>query len=239
MRTVVRANERFNTRLDWLDSWHSFNFNDFYSPEHRGHGTLLVLNDDIVAPGGGFGTHHHANMEIVTWVLSGGLNHRDSTGTEGQIRPGIAQRMTAGTGIAHSEFNASDVEAAHFLQMWLPPSTTGLAPGYQQSDVSEAMASGELFVVASGLYPDAPIHINVDGATMWAGEIPAGQGFEVPTNDYVHVFIALGSAHVGDEELFAGDALRLSGEDASARLAATTRADGAHVVVWESAESST
>jgi redox-sensitive bicupin YhaK (pirin superfamily) len=147
---LQRSNERHHTQLDWLDSKHNFNFGPHYSPQHTGHGLLLVNNDDRVPGGVGFGEHGHRDMEIVTWVLSGRLEHRDSEGNHGVLYPGLAQRMSAGRGIRHSEMNASPDEPVHFVQMWVPPDTTGIDPGYEQLDVNDALASGQLVPIASG-----------------------------------------------------------------------------------------
>src|SRR6476660_2880626 len=119
--TVQRAQDRFHTQIDWLDSWHSFSFGGHYDRNNTHHGQLLVVNDDVIAPGGGFGTHPHRDMEIVTWVLEGSLRHGDSIGTDDVITPGLAQRMSAGSGIRHSEVNASATEPVHLIQMWVPP----------------------------------------------------------------------------------------------------------------------
>ncbi len=143
------ASSRFHTRISWLDSWHSFSFGEHYDPNNVHHGLLLVLNDDVVVAGGGFGTHPHRDMEIVTWVLDGALTHRDSAGNEGTITRDVAQRMSAGSGIRHSEMNASDREAVHLLQMWVPPDTNGLAPGYEQRDISGDIKPDAMFPLAS------------------------------------------------------------------------------------------
>src|SRR5262245_44546640 len=127
---VRRAGERFHTRTSWLDSHHSFSFSRHYDPRNVNHGLLLVSNDDIVKPGTGCQTHPHEDMEIVTWVLSGELEHKDSVGNKGIIYPGLAQRMSAGTGILHSEINPSDSKDVHFVQMWVLPDTEGISPGY-------------------------------------------------------------------------------------------------------------
>ena len=148
--TIQRAAERFHTDLGWLDSHHNFNFGGHYHPDHNGHGLLLVNNDDVVAPGQGFGTHGHRDMEIVTGVLSGRLEHRDSEGNHGVLYPGLAQRMSAGRGIRHSEMNASPDEPAHFVQMWVLPDTQGVPPGYEQRDMNEVLAAGGLVPLASG-----------------------------------------------------------------------------------------
>jgi quercetin 2,3-dioxygenase len=228
---VRRAAERFHTDIGWLDSWHSFSFSNHYDPTNVGHGLLIVSNDDRVAAGGGFGTHSHQNMEIVSWVLEGELEHRDSAGNHGIIRPGEAQMMSAGTGIAHSEMNHSATEPVHFVQMWVVPDTAGLAPGYAQRDVSDQLATGQLVTVASGR-PDEPgvIHINQRGASMRVARMAAGATVTLPTAPFVHLFIARGSVHLdGAVELSAGDAVRFSDAPAQAVTASTD----AEIIVWD------
>jgi redox-sensitive bicupin YhaK (pirin superfamily) len=228
---VRPADERFHTEIDWLDSWHSFSFGGHYDPANTHHGLLLVLNDDNIAPAGGFATHPHRDMEIVTWVLDGTLEHRDSTGTVGTITPGLAQRMSAGRGIRHSEVNASATEPLHLLQMWVPPDATGLDPGYEQRDVSAELAGGGLVPLASGREADAAIHINQRHATLWVAHVPSGGRIDVPDAPFVHVFVARGTGVLdGAGALAAGDAVRLT--DAGA-LGFTAGADGAEVVIWE------
>ena len=155
---VRRADERFKTRLGWLDSKHSFSFSRHYDPANTHHGLLLVNNDDIVKPGTGFETHPHQDMEIVTWVLQGSLVHQDSEGHTGVIYPGLAQRMSAGTGILHSEKNDSwrlagetHSDPVHFVQMWVVPDEPGITPGYEQLEIDHELLSGHLVPVASGL----------------------------------------------------------------------------------------
>ena len=172
---VRRANERFHSELDWLDSWHSFSFSSHYDPKNTHHGLLLVHNDDVVAPGTGFGTHAHQDMEIVTWVLDGALEHRDSEGNHGVIRPGLAQRMSAGRGIRHSEQNASSDEPVHLLQMWVIPDVRGIAPEYEEVDVSDRLQDDALFPLASGREDDAAIKIHQRDATLWVGRLRAGR----------------------------------------------------------------
>ena len=150
---VRPAASRFHTQLDWLDSWHSFSFGPHHDPANTGHGLLLVNNDDVVRGGGGFATHPHRDMEIVTWVLDGELEHRDSTGTVGVIYPGLAQRMSAGTGIQHSEMNASATADVHLVQMWVAARHDGIPPGYEQRDLNDALAGGELVAGRVGAGP--------------------------------------------------------------------------------------
>jgi redox-sensitive bicupin YhaK (pirin superfamily) len=228
---VRRAGERFHTRLDWLDSWHSFSFGGHHDPANTHHGLLLVLNDDVIAPGGGFATHPHRDMEIVTWVLDGALEHRDSTGTVGTISPGLAQRMSAGSGIRHSEVNASRTQPVHLLQMWVPPDTTGIEPGYEQHDLNAALAGGGLVALASGSEPDAAVQIHQRDATLWVGRLHRGETVGVPDAPFTHVFVARGTVDLeGVGALLAGDAARLTDAGTPTMAAGP---DGAEVVLWE------
>lgn len=228
--TVQRAGERFTTNVGWLDSKHNFNFGPHWSPEHQGHGLLLVNNDDVVAPGQGFGTHGHRDMEIVTWVLSGRLEHRDSTGTHDVIYPGLAQRMSAGSGIRHSEMNASPDEPVHFVQMWVLPDTAGVQPGYEQRDLSDELAKGGLVAVASGKGHTGAITIHQRDAVLYAARLSAGETVVVPADAHVHLFVALGAGSLdGAGELGQGDAVRLT-DAGSLTFTATT--DGTEILVW-------
>ena len=227
---IRRADSRFHTDVGWLDSWHSFSFGGHYDPDNTGHGLLIVSNDDRVAAGGGFGTHAHRDMEIVTWVLDGELEHRDSTGTFGVIYPGLAQRMSAGSGIRHSEMNHSSERPVHFVQMWVVPDTDGIDPGYEQLDVNDALAQGGLVPVASGRGHAGAVTIHQRGAVMWVGRLTDGEAVALPDAPFVHVFAARGSVRVGDVTLAEGDAVRLT--DAGPTV---LTADGdAEVIVWES-----
>jgi redox-sensitive bicupin YhaK (pirin superfamily) len=230
------AASRFHTRIDWLDSWHSFSFGSHYDPSNTGHGLLLVSNDDRVAPAAGFGTHAHRDMEIVTWVLEGELEHRDSEGHHGRLHPGLAQRMSAGTGIAHSEMNPSRGAEVHFLQMWVPPDTDGISPGYEQRDVTDELAGGELVRIASG-NGDAAIQIHQLDAAMWVARLESQGQVTVPSSPHAHVFVARGDGRLdgdgADDLLLAeGDAVRL-GDGASPTF--TADGPGAEVVIWTTA----
>lgn len=232
---VVPAKSRMHTEIDWLDSHHSFSFGEHYDATNTHHGLLLVSNDDRVEPGRGFGTHGHRDMEIVTWVLEGSLEHQDSIGTKDVIGPGLAQRMSAGSGIRHSEQNASATEPVHFIQMWVPPDTEGLDPDYEQRDVSERLAAGGLFPLASGgRQPDAAITIHQKDATLWVGRADPGQELVIPEAPFVHVFIARGAAsftsRLEEGSLEEGDAVRLAGEEP---LTLRAGSGGAEVIVWE------
>lgn len=209
---VRRAADRAVTRAPWLTSRHSFSFNDYYDPDNTHHGVLLVNNDDVVAPGTGFDTHRHRDAEIVTWVLSGALSHHDSIGNAGVIHPGLAQRMSAGTGILHSERNESEDTPVHFVQMWIMPDTPGRTPSYQQRDIGGALAGGGLITVASGCDPGAAISIGNAGATLYAARLAPGQAVELPESPYLHLFVPAGRVDLQDTgELAAGDAVRFTG----------------------------
>ena len=226
------ADSRFVTRTDWLDSRHSFSFGGHYNPRNTHHGLLLVSNDDIVKPNTGFRTHPHQDMEIVTWVLDGELEHKDTLGNRGIIYPGLAQRMSAGTGIWHSEMNASGGQEVHFVQMWVLPDTERVDPSYEQLDISSELARGGLVPVASGQGHHSAISIRQRGATLWAGRLRPGESVTVPDAHFVHVFVAKGAAELeGAGGLAAGDAVRLTAAGAP-RLTADPVL-GAEVLVWE------
>lgn len=230
--TIQQPEDRFVTDIGWLDSKHSFNFGPHWSPDHQGHGLLLVNNDDVVAPAAGFGTHGHRDMEIVTWVLSGKLEHRDSTGTHGILYPGLAQRMSAGRGIRHSEMNPDPDHPVHFVQMWVLPDTAGVEPGYEQRDLNEALAAGGLVPVASGRGHDGAITIHQRDAVLLAGRLRPGETVTLPGEPHVHAFVALGSASVAGHPLGRGAAARLA--DAGP-VELTAGPEGAEVLVWATA----
>ncbi|MCE1237873.1 MAG: pirin family protein [Hyphomicrobiales bacterium] len=206
--TVRRAEERGRADFGWLDSRHSFSFGDYWDPRHMGFGPLRVINDDRVAPGGGFPTHPHRDMEIVSYVLDGALEHRDSLGNGSVIRPGDVQRMTAGTGIRHSEFNASSTDPTHFLQIWILPEAQGLTPGYEQTRFEPAEKAGRLRLVASrdGRDGSVVVHRDVD---LFATRLSDGEtvAHELSPGRIAWVQMAKGEAIVAGERLREGDGL--------------------------------
>ncbi|WP_441959035.1 pirin family protein [Mycolicibacterium houstonense] len=223
---IRRADDRGLSTTDWLRSRHSFSFADYYDPANTHHGLLLVNNDDIVAPGAGFDTHPHRDMEIVTWVLSGRLAHRDSMGNSGVIYPGLAQRMSAGTGVQHSEKNGSDSEPVHFVQMWVLPDEAGVTPSYQQQEIELAAA---LTPIASGA-ADAAVTLHNANATLHGARLRPGNAIELPEARYVHLFVARGTVTLeGSGPLAEGDAARLT-DSGGQRVAADTDAE---ILVWE------
>ena len=227
---IRRADDRFHTRIPWLDSHHSFSFGHHYDAQNTGHGLLLVNNDDVVRAGTGFDTHPHRDMEIVTWVLDGELEHKDSEGNRGLLYPGLAQRMSAGTGIWHSEMNPSGDDDVHFVQMWVQPDTPRIDPGYEQMDINGELAKGGLVPIASGRGHEAAISIRQRGAVLWGGRLTPGETVGVPDDRHVHLFVARGDADLeGAGGLSAGDAVRLTGAG-SPRL--TAGSEGAEVLIW-------
>lgn len=227
---VRPADSRFSTRIGWLDSKHSFSFGPHRDPSNVQHGLLIVNNDDVVRPASGFDTHHHRDMEIVTWVLSGELEHRDSEGNHGVLYPGLAQRMSAGTGIRHSEHNPSDANDVHFVQMWVLPDTAGVEPSYEQLDINDALDGGGLVPIASGQGHDGAISIHQRDAVLWGGRLRADELVDVPVAPHVHVFVAKGSGRLADDhELGTGDAARLT--DARS-MVFCAGGDGAEVLIW-------
>ena len=228
---IRRAGDRFLTRTGWLDSKHSFSFGPHYDPENTHFGLLLVSNDDVVEPGTGFSTHPHRDMEIVTWVLEGELEHKDSTGHVGLIYPGLAQRMSAGTGILHSEMNASKGGQVHFVQMWVVPDTERIRPAYAQLDIGRELDRGGLVPVASGRGHDAAISIRQDGAVLWAGRLGANETIRLPDAPFLHVYVARGAVDLSEGgRLAAGDAARLT---LAPGLSATAGPEGAELLAWE------
>jgi len=226
MLTIRRSADRGHADHGWLKSFHSFSFADYHDPLHMGVGNLRVINEDRIAPGTGFGTHGHRDMEIVSYVLSGALAHQDSLGNgsvagagvaagahDGVILPGDVQRMSAGTGVRHSEFNHARDKQTHFLQIWILPRQAGIAPGYEQKHFDAASKRGRLTLVASPDGADGSVTIHADAAIhagLFDGDERAEQSLDPQRLAYVHV--VRGSLRVNGQLLQAGDAARLDGE---------------------------
>jgi redox-sensitive bicupin YhaK (pirin superfamily) len=213
MMTVRRADDRGHADHGWLNSRHTFSFADYMDPKHMGFRSLRVINDDRVSPGRGFGTHPHRDMEILSYVLEGSLEHKDSMGTGSVIRPGDVQRMSAGTGVMHSEFNGSKTEPVHFLQIWLQPSQRGIAPGYEQKNFSGDDKRGRLRLVASPEGRDGSVTVHAD-ARVYAGTFDEGERAElsIPAGRHVWVHVARGRVKVNGQELGEGDGAAISDE---------------------------
>jgi hypothetical protein len=239
------AGDRFETRTDWLASRHSFAFGRHYDVDNTHFGLLLVNNDDVVQPGTGFDTHPHRDMEIVTWVLGGALVHQDSEGHSGVIYPGLAQRMSAGRGILHSEKNDSWVltggpehhDPVRFVQMWVAPDESGLDPGYEQLEIGDALRTGALVPVASGRPGDrgeAAIRIRQKDATLHAARLAPGASVTLPAAPFVHLYVPQGAVMLEGAEaqpLAEGAAARICDGDGPRVTAAGL--SGAEILVWE------
>lgn len=212
MITLRPAKERGHTRLDWLDSWHSFSFDQYYDPRHMGFHTLRVINDDRVSAGEGFGMHPHRDTEILTWVLEGALEHSDSMGNGSVIRPGELQKMSAGRGISHSEFNHSQSEPVHLLQIWLLPNKKGVVPSYEQRSFAEEV-KGKLRLVASPDGRDGSIVLLQD-AELYIGQLKSGQkiSHELKSERFAWLQTVRGSVGLNGVEMKSGDGAAASGE---------------------------
>ena len=206
MLSVRRSEQRGHANHGWLNTFHTFSFADYYDPRHMGFGQLRVINDDVIAPGRGFGTHPHRDMEIITYVLEGELEHKDSMGNGSVIRPGDVQRMSAGTGVAHSEYNHSQEHPVHLLQIWILPDAQGHQPGYEQKFFSADEKDGRLALVASLDGRDGSVSLNQD-ADVLAGQFNGEQQgrFEVREGRDVWLHLARGKLVVNGERLKAGD----------------------------------
>ena len=212
MIVIRKSEERGHADKGWLNSFHTFSFADYQDPTQTGFRSLRVLNEDVVAPGKGFGAHGHRDMEIISYVLEGALSHKDSMGNGSTIRPGDVQRMSAGTGVRHSEFNGSASEAAHFLQIWIIPDAEGIAPGYEEKRFDDAEKRGRLRVIASPEGRDGAVKLGAD-AEVYAGLFDGDERaeFDVPAGRRVYVHVARGAISVNGEALVAGDAAKLEG----------------------------
>jgi len=228
--TLRSATERGHASHGWLDSFHSFSFADYYDPKQMGFRALRVINEDRVARGQGFGAHPHRDMEIISYVLEGALEHRDSMGTGSIIRPGDVQRMSAGTGVRHSEFNASKSDEVHFLQIWIIPEKRGISPSYEQKAFSREEKQGRLRTVASPDGRDGSVLVHAD-AVVYAGVFDKGESsrLELSAGRHAWVQVARGHVRVNDRELAAGDGAAIS-DEASVRVEGI---DGGEVLVFD------
>ncbi|MDB5893529.1 MAG: quercetin 2,3-dioxygenase [Rhodoferax sp.] len=215
MLTLRKSQDRGHADHGWLKSQHSFSFAGYMDPAHMGWGNLRVINEDRVAPGMGFGTHGHRDMEIISYVLEGNLAHKDTMGNVKGIPPGDVQRMSAGRGVQHSEFNHAPDQTTHFLQIWILPKVNGIAPGYEQKSFSAAEKRGRLRLVASGDGADGSVTINADAALyagLFDGDERATLSLDPTRKGYVH--LVRGELDVNGQKLSAGDALLVDGESA-------------------------
>lgn len=212
MLEIRRAAERGHANHGWLDSWHSFSFADYFDPEHVEFGALRVINEDRVQPGAGFGTHAHRDMEIISYVLEGALAHKDSMGTGSTIRRGDVQRMSAGAGVRHSEFNASQQESVHFLQIWIQPNQRGIPPSYEERTYSDPEKRGRLRLIASPDRAEGSVLIHQD-ARVYAGLFDGAERsrLEVAAGRRIYMHVARGSIEANGMLLEAGDAIKLTG----------------------------
>jgi redox-sensitive bicupin YhaK (pirin superfamily) len=214
MRTIRKANDRGHADHGWLDSWHTFSFADYHDPDHMGFGPLRVINDDTVAGGGGFPPHPHRDMEIISYVIEGALQHEDSMGNGSVIAPGDVQRMSAGTGVRHSEFNASKTDPVHFLQIWIIPEAPGLPAGYEQKFFGEEDKRGKLRLVASPDGAEGSVRIRQDVrlfATIVGGGSPVSHAVARGRKAWLHV--VKGSVELDGKALEAGDGVAIEGEE--------------------------
>jgi len=230
MISVRRGGERGSTRSNWLDSRHTFSFGDYHDPKHMGFSHLRVINEDRVIAGAGFPTHSHRDMEIITCVLEGALAHKDSTGTSSVIRVGDVQRMSAGTGISHSEYNASHTEAVHFLQIWIIPNETGLKPGYEQRSFDLQKKSATWVLVAAPDARDAAVKLHQD-AELWLAALPKDGKLTYPLKPNRRAWLQMvrGKATLNGVTLDAGDGAAISDD----RLLSLTATDHNEVLLFD------
>ena len=231
MIKVRHAKERGTANFGWLDSRHTFSFGDYYDPKQMGFGPLRVINEDRVSPGQGFGTHGHRDMEIISYVLEGALEHKDSIGTGSVIRPGDVQVMSAGTGIRHSEFNHSKSEPVHFLQIWVVPDREGIAPRYEQKTFPDADKRGRLRLVGSSDGRDGSVVIHQD-VELFAAILNASEQATLPlsTGRKAWLQVVRGAVVMNGQDLDAGDGAAVEGEP---RLTVTAKTDGAEILVFD------
>ena len=231
MMEIRRSDERGLADHGWLKSFHTFSFAGYQDPRHMGFGVLRVINEDSVQPGKGFGTHSHRDMEIISYVLEGALAHKDSMGNGSVIRPGDVQRMSAGTGVQHSEFNGSERDLVHFLQIWIEPGELNVQPSYEETHFDDASKRGKLRLIASNDGREGSVHIHQD-VNLYAALVDGDESltFETKAGRRVYVHVARGEAEVNSEPLRAGDAMKLWGPDNKVRI---ERARAAEVLVFD------
>ena len=230
MADIRRSNERGHANHGWLESYHTFSFADYYDPDHIGFGPLRVINEDRVVPGAGFGTHGHRDMEIISYVLEGELAHQDSTGNSSVIRPGDVQRMSAGRGVQHSEFNNSQTKPVHFLQIWIQPNEFGIEPEYEEKRFGPEDKRGCLRLIASPNGTDGSVRIHQD-ARVYAGLFDGAESatLEIDSGRRAYVHVARGAITANGAKLAAGDALKV-GDTSGLSLAGGA---GAEVIVFD------
>ena len=228
---VRKAADRGHADFGWLSSYHTFSFGGYHDPAHMGLGQLRVINDDTVAPGTGFPNHPHADMEIISYVLEGALEHKDSTGGGSVIRPGELQRMSAGTGIRHSEFNASQSDPVHFLQIWIVPDRRGIAPGYEQKAFSDSEKKGQLRLMASPDGAEGSVTVHQD-AKIFASQLDQNDGVvhSLGARRQAWLQVAVGSVQVNGETLSAGDGAAF---DAAGDISITGNAAASEVLLFD------
>jgi len=230
MIKIRRNQDRGHTKLSWLDSRHTFSFGDYHDPQHMGFGDLRVINEDKVIAGAGFPTHSHRDMEIVTYVLEGALAHKDSTGTSSIIRVGDVQRMSAGTGISHSEYNASPTEPVHFLQIWIIPEKTGIAPGYEQRSFDLEKSRGSWVVVASPTGRDGAVTIREDAElSLLALPKNAKLTASIRPGRRAWLQVARGKATLNDSTMETGDGAAIADE----KMLALTALENAEILLFD------
>ena len=234
---VVRAGARLRTETSWLDSRHCFSYGRHYEPDNTHHGLLLVCNDDRMRGGTGFGEHFHDELEIVTWMVEGELEHRDDLGRSHVLRPGLVRRISAGAGICHSEMNPAGWAPARYIEMWVPPDREGLPPSVEVADISEALAGGGLVPAASGAGHDAAVGLHQSRAALWAARLAPGESVVLPDAPHSHLFVVLGGGVLdtgslaGAGPLEEGDSVRLTAAGSPVFTAGSP--GGAEILVWE------
>jgi hypothetical protein len=235
---LLRAGSRLRTETSWLDSWHCFSYARHYEPDNTHHGLLLVCNDDLIRGSTGFAEHAHQEMEIVTWMVEGELEHRDCAGGGTHVlRPGVVRRLSAGRGVRHSEMNPAGWAPTRYIEMWVPPDQEGLEPGVELADVSEALAGGGLVPVASGVGHEEAVALHQTQAVLWAGRLAPDEAVILPDAPHAHLFVVLGGGILdtgglaGAGPLEEGDSVRLTA--AGSPVFTARSPEPTEILVWE------